>query len=160
MLASGVFPALLASAAVAAGLALGGLLFGVDFSGLDPGRAALTILCAMVSASCFGLFISVFGLLTDSIHMVLNVTSYLLMIFTGAEFPVAQLPAAGQLLSRALPLTRSIEAMTLLSSGGGEAFGPLLLGELVLAAVYALLAWAGFRCVERICCKSGKLDLF
>ena len=132
----------------------------VDFSGLDPGRAALTILCAMVSASCFGLFISVFGLLTDSIHMVLNVTSYLLMIFTGAEFPVAQLPAAGQLLSRALPLTRSIEAMTLLSSGGGEAFGPLLLGELVLAAVYALLAWAGFRGAERICRKSGKLDLF
>ena len=160
VLASGVFPALLASAAVAAGLALGGLLFGVDFSGLDPGRAALTILCAMVSASCFGLFISVFGLLTDSIHMVLNVTSYLLMIFTGAEFPVAQLPAAGQLLSRALPLTRSIEAMTLLSSGGGEAFGPLLLGELVLAAVYALLAWAGFRGAERICRKSGKLDLF
>lgn len=96
VLASGVFPALLASVAVAAGLALGGLLFGVDFSGLDRGRAALTILCAMVSASCFGLFISVFGLLTDSIHMVLNVTSYLLLIFTGAEFPVSQLPAAGR----------------------------------------------------------------
>lgn len=151
---------LLASVAVAAGLALGGLLFGVDFSRLDIGRAALTILCAMVSASCFGLFISVFGLLTDSIHMVLNVTSYLLLIFTGAEFPVSQLPAAGQLLSRALPLTRSIEAMNLLFSGGGTRFSALLLGELALAAVYVLLALAVFRGVERACRRSGKLDLF
>ena len=160
VLASGVFPALLASAAVAAGLALGGLLFGVDFSGLDLGRVALTILCAMVSASCFGLFISVFGLLTDSIYMVLNVTSYLLMIFTGAEFPVSQLPAAGRLLSLALPLTRSIEAMNLLFSGGGARFTALLLGELALAAVYVLLALAVFRGAERACRRSGKLDLF
>ena len=29
-----------------------------------------------------------------------------------------------------------------------------------VAAVYALLAWAGFRGAERICRKSGKLDLF
>lgn len=160
VLASGVFPALLASVAVAAGLLIGGLVFGVDFSGLHPALVLLTILCAMASATCFGLLLSVFGLVTGSIHLVLNVTSYVLMIFTGAEFPVSQLPAAGQLLSRVLPLTRSIEAMNLLFSGGGEAFAPLLLGELVLAAVYALLAWAGFRGAERICRKSGKLDLF
>lgn len=160
VLASGVFPALLSFVAVAAGFVVGGLLFGVDFSGLPVGYAALTILCAMVSAACFGLLLSVFGLITDSIHMVLNVTSYILMIFTGAEFPISQLPAAGRLLSRALPLTRSIEAMNLLFSGDGGAFSSLLLGELGAAAAYALLALGGFKAAEWACRKSGKFDLF
>ncbi len=63
-------------------------------------------------------------------------------------------------MSRALPLTRSIEAMNLLFSGGGGRFPALLLGELALAAVYVLLALAVFRGVERACRQSGKLDLF
>lgn len=66
----------------------------------------------------------------------------------------------GQLLSRALPLTRSIEAMNLLFSGGGARFPALLLGELRLSAVYVLLSLAVFRGMERVCRRSGKLDLF
>lgn len=159
VLASGVFPALSASAAVAAGLLVGGLVFRVDLSSIDLGYAALTILCAMISASCFGLLLSVFGLVTDSMHLVLNITSFVFMIFTGAEFPVSQLPAFGRLFSRVLPLTRSIEAMNLLFSGE-SGLAPLLLGELLTAAIYALLAMAVFRCAERACRMNGKFDLF
>lgn len=160
VLSSGVFPALFAAVAVTGGFLVGALVFGVDFSGVNLGLAALTILCAMVSATCFGLLLSVFGLITDSMNMVLNVVSYVLMIFTGAEFPVSQLPLAGWIISRLLPMTRAMEAMNLLFGDGAGKFGMLLLGEVAMAAVYALLAWGIFRLAERICRRSGRFDLF
>lgn len=160
VLASGVFPTLLASLSVLGGFVVGGLVFGVDFSGLNLGLAAVTILCAMAAATGFGLFLAVLGLLTDSMHLVLNVVSYLLMIFTGAQFPVSQLPPAGQLLAQLLPLTRSIQAMNLLFTPHSSALAPLLVGELCVAAVYVLLAWAIFRMAETVCRKNGTLDLF
>ena len=160
VLASGVFPALLAAFSVAGGFVVGGFVFGIDFTGIHMGWMVLTILCAMAAATCFGLFLAVLGLLTDSMHLVLNIVSYLLMIFTGAEFPVTQLPFVGQVLSRMLPLTRSIQAMNLLFLGDRSGFTELLLDELCVAAAYALLAWGIFGTAEKICRRSGKLDLF
>ena len=160
ILAGGVGPVVTAAVTVVFNFAVGGLLFGVDVSGVHLGLAAMTILCAMTAAACFGLLVAVFGMVTPSIHLLLNTVHYVLMIFTGAEFPVSQLHPAGQLLSRLLPLTRSIEAMNLLFSGGEGAFRRLLLEELTLAAVYALLAWAFFRPAERLCRKTGRFELF
>ena len=160
VLASGVGPVLTASATVAFNLLVGGLLFGVDFSGVDLGLVILTILCAMTAATCFGLLISVFGMISSSIHLMLNIIHYVLMLFTGAQFPVSQLPAAGQWLSRLLPLTRSLQAMDVLFGQGQGDYTRLLLGELGMAAVYALSAWGLFRSVERACCRSGTFDLF
>lgn len=160
ILASGLFPALLAALSVTAGLLVGALVFQLDFSQINLGLAALTILCAMVSSTCFGLFLAVLGLLTDSMHLVLNVVSYVLMIFTGAEFPITQLPLAGQIFSRLLPLTRSIQAMQLLFQKDSSGLAALLSGELCTAAAYTFLAWFLFRFAERLCRRSGKLELF
>lgn len=160
VLASGVFPILFASLSVLGGFVLGGVAFGVDFSNLHPGLAVVTILCAMTAATGFGLFLAALGLLTDSMHLVLNVVSYLLMIFTGAEFPVDQLPLAGQLVAQLLPLTRSIQAMNLTFDAQYRALVPLLAGEMLLAAVYVWLAWAIFRIAETMCRKHGTFDLF
>lgn len=160
VLASGIFPTLFASLSVVGGFFVGGLVFGIDFSGINLGLTAITILCAMAATTCFGLFLAVLGLLTDSMHLVLNVVSYILMIFTGAEFPVAQLPFVGRIISRLLPLTRSIQAMNLLFENDRSGFAVLLLGEIFVAAAYALLAWGIFRTAEYICRRSGKLDLF
>ena len=160
VLESGVFPALLSSLSVAGGFAVGALVFGVDFSGVNLAAAAAAIHCAMAAATGFGLFLSVMGLLTDSMHLVLNVVSYVLMIFTGAEFPVRQLPAVGQAISRLLPLTRSIRAMNLLFEGAAGGILPLLLGELAVGAAYVLAAWGVLLAAQRVCMRSGKLDLF
>ena len=70
----------------------------MDFSRVNIVLLILAISCAMISASCFGLFLSVFGLISDSMYFILNIVSYLLMIFTGAEFPVQQLPFAGRII--------------------------------------------------------------
>ena len=114
----------------------------------------------MICASCFGLLLSVFGLVSDGMHLILNMMNYILMIFTGAEFPVSQLPVIGQVFSRVLPLTRSIEAMNLLFSNDTRRFVTLLLGELTMAAIYVIAAVSVLKYADRACRKAGKYDLF
>ncbi len=160
ILANGLFPALFAVCASVCGFIVGALVFGVDFSGVNLWLAALTILVAMASATCFGLFLSVFGLMNDSMHLVLNVVSYLMMIFTGAEFPVSQLPLAGRIFSQFMPLTKAIAAMNSLFKPGQGDFVPLLLAELMTGAVYALLARALFGFAERSARRNGRFDMF
>lgn len=160
ILANGVFPTLFASIAVAGGFVVGGLIFNIDFSDINIGLAALTIICAMFAATGFGLLLAVFGLISDSMHLILNVVSYVLMIFTGAEFPISQLPLWGQWLSKLLPLTHSIEAMNVLMGKQEGNFVHLLLGELGIAILYMIAAWATLRRAERVCRTSGRFDLF
>ena len=93
-------------------------------------------------------------------HLILNMMNYILMIFTGAEFPVSQLPVIGQVFSRVLPLTRSIEAMNLLFSNDTSGFAALLFGELAMAAVYVIAAVSVLKYADRACKKAGKYDLF
>lgn len=160
VLSYGFIPSFLAVGSVVLGFAVGAVVFGIDFSGVNLGLAMLTIFCAMICASCFGLLLSVFGLLSDSMHLILNMMNYILMIFTGAEFPVSQLPLVGQVISKVLPLTRSIKAMNLLFGNGAGDFVVLLLGELAMAAVYVLASVSVLKYAERACRKAGKFDLF
>ena len=160
ILASGLYPALFAVIASACGFLVGSLVFGVDFSGVNLGLAALAILCAMASATCFGLFLSVFGLMSDSMHLVLNVVSYLLMIFTGAEFPVSQLPLFGRVIAQLMPLTKAIAAMNSLFGPEQGTFWTLMLAEPATGAVYAILARVLFGFAERCARRNGQFDLF
>ena len=98
--------------------------------------------------------------MSDSMHLVLNVVSYLLMIFTGAEFPVSQLPLAGRIVAQFMPLTKSISAMNLLFKEDLSSFWLLLGGEIVTGVTYALLAWAIFGFAERTARRSGRFDMF
>lgn len=160
ILANGVFPAFFAVCASVFGLLVGALVFHVDFSSVNLGLVVVTILCAMIAASCFGLFLAVFGLISDSMHLVLNVVSYLMLIFTGAEFPVSQLPLAGRIIAQFLPLTKSISAMNLLFKKENGLFWILLLGEIATGVMYAMLAWTIFGFIERSARKSGRFDMF
>lgn len=161
VLASGVFPALMAAVTVAVGFLLGGLIFGVSFAGVDLGLVALSILAAMWAATGFGLLLSACSLLTDSMHLLLNIVSFILMLCTGAEVPLSQLPGWARFLSNFLPMTRSMAAVNLLfDGGGGERFFSLLAGELLVGLGFFLLAWAVLRLTERAARRAGKFDLF
>ncbi len=160
ILANGLFPALFAVCASVCGFIVGSLIFDVSFSQVNLGLAALTVFCAMASATCFGLFISAFGLMSDSMHLILNIISYLMMIFTGAEFPISQLPPVGRAVAQLMPLTKAISAMNLLFEPEHGQFWTWLLAELATGAVYALLAWAIFGFAERSARRSGRFDMF
>lgn len=160
ILASGVFPALQSAAMVVVGFMIGGAVFDVDFSNLNLALVVLTIICAMISATCFGLFFAIFGLISDSMHLILNTVSGVLLIFTGAEFPISQLPAAGQMVSKMLPLTHSLQAMNLLFESDRSSFWMLLGTELLIATGYIIATCGIFGAVERTARHSGRFDIF
>jgi len=60
-------------------------LFKVDFSNVHLGMYFVIIVAAMFCASGFGMILGIFGMLTSEIHLFLNSTSLLLIIFTGAK---------------------------------------------------------------------------
>lgn len=85
----------------------------------------------------------------------------MLLIFTGSNFPVTQLPESLQAISYALPLTRSIQAARGVASGMGwnEVF-VLLVGEVIVGIAYVLLATGLVKYAERVAIKEGSLELF
>lgn len=161
ILEKGFFVSLEAAITTFAGFMAGCMVFRVSLEHVSLGYIFLLILLSTIAAVGFGLFLVVFGLVTDQMHFVLNVVNYVLLIFTGAEFPVSQLPLAGQVLSQALPLTRSIAAAKLLFAGGsaGDVF-ILMFGELLLAVVYFVSGAGILRIVEKLAVKKAALEIF
>ena len=97
----------------------------------------ITFSAGMFSAVGFGLFISVFGLISDQMHMFLNLTQCLLLILSGANFLVSQLPNIFQKLSYVLPLTSGISAtQTMLAQASAKLLIQLVLGEVNQAFGY------------------------
>ena len=118
------------------------------------------ILTAMMAMTGLGLLLSALSLLGDGMHFLLNVSQYVLMIFTGVQFPVAQLPAAVRWISGLLPLTRSVRAMDLLLGGDRRGWIPLAAGEAALGLAYCFLAAGLLRLTARRALKTGGLELF
>lgn len=139
---------------------VGSLIFKVDFSGMNLCKVFATIICAMISASCFGLLLAVFGMISDNMHLILNSVSGLLMIFTGAEFPIENLPKQVQFVSWLFPLTKSIKAMNELLEGSGDHFILLLMMEILTGLLYIILARMIFAGAERAARMNGSLDMY
>jgi ABC-2 type transport system permease protein len=139
----------------------GVLIFGLDLSAADPGALALTILLATISTAGLGLLMGCLSLVTLNVMFVNNTVYFLLLVFSGANIPVASLPAWMQVISWCLPLTRGIAAARLIIRGAGLAeVSPLLLGELAVGAVYALLGYSLFRWFEFQAKRRGTLEAF
>lgn len=161
ILHKGFFSCLTAMVTVSVGFLAGGLIFHVDFSKINLGLFAVAVLAAMFVAAGFGLFIGIFGLITDQMHFVLNLMSYVLMIFCGANFPISQLPPAVRLVSDIIPLTRSIAAVNMLfGERDMHLFASLLLQEAGIGVVYYMLSYLLIRAVEKRAVKKGSMELF
>lgn len=161
ILEKGFFCCIETAATTFVGFLMGCLVFHISFQGVPIGEILLFILISTLAATGFGLFLGVFGLVTDEMHFILNLTNYVLLIFSGAEFPIAQLPPAMRVISGMIPLTRSIEAANLLFEGKefSDVAG-LVLGELLLAGVYFLFGALVIRRVEKIAIKRATLEVF
>lgn len=134
---------------VVMGLTWGALLLGVDFSRTDLPALGLVILITTFSTSGLGLFLGCMSLMTVNVMFINNTMYFLLLFFSGANFPVDKLPQWMQAISWALPLTRGIAAARAVIAGSalGEV-APLLWGEIGLGAVYIFLGYSLFRWFE------------
>jgi hypothetical protein len=93
------------------------ILFGLDLSRTDPLALALAILITTFSTSGLGLLLGCISLVSLETMFINNTAYFLLLIFSGANIPLAQLPGWMQKISWALPLTRGIAAARALIDG-------------------------------------------
>jgi ABC-2 type transport system permease protein len=101
------------------------------------------------------------SLITVNVMFVNNFVYFLLLIFSGANIRLNEVPAWVQATSSILPLTRGISAARLLVQGASLAeVMPLLLGELAVGVVYALLGYLLFAVFEVEAKKRGTLEVF
>ena len=143
------------------GFLAGCFVFDVSLKNVPMVQLVGLIFLSTFAAAGFGLFIGIFGLVTDQMHFILNVMNYILLIFCGAEFPVAQLPRVCQMISQLLPLTRSIAAAQLLVAGDAlEEVAKLMIGEVMLAAIYFCLGAILIRIIEKLAVKNAVLEVF
>lgn len=155
------FTCLVAMATVVLGFIAGGLLFSVDYSEMNWFLFLLAVIVAMFAATGFGMFIGIFGLISDQMHFVLNFMSYVLMIFCGANFPVSQLPLSARIISEFLPLTHSIKAVNMLFDNlENYQFPMLLLQEAGVGVLFFLLSSFLISLIEKISVKKGASEVF
>jgi ABC-2 type transport system permease protein len=143
------------------GLGWGMLLFGLDLSSTNPAALILTILVTTFSTAGLGLLMGCLSLITRNVMLVNNTVYFLLLIFSGANFPAESLPGWLQPISMVLPLTRGIASTRLIIAG--EPFHEItrLLGqEALIGIVLMLVGFAMFRIFETKAKQLGTLDIF
>jgi ABC-2 type transport system permease protein len=146
---------------VAIGLMWGVLLLGVNLSHTDGGALALTILITTFSTSGLGLLLGCLSLVTVNVMFINNFVYFALLIFSGANVPIATLPGWMQAISQALPLTRGIAASRALIAGSSLAdVVPLLMGEFLLGVIYIAIGYMMFRWFEFQAKRRGTLEAF
>lgn len=146
---------------VVVGFFWGVALLGLDLSGANLPALVLTILITTASTCGLGLLLGSLSLMTLNIMFVNNFVWMALLLFSGANVPLANLPAWMQVVSAGLPLTRGIAAARLLVRGGTLAeVTPLLAGELAVGFIFALLGYLLFSWFETQAKRRGTLEAF
>jgi len=139
----------------------GVLLMGLDLSNTDIGALALTILVTTISTCGLGLLMGCLALITVNVMFVNNFVYFLLLIFSGANIPLAQLPSWIQFVSYSLPLTRGILVARQLVDGAGlMEISPLLWGELGVGLAYFFVGYVLFAIFEVVAKRRGTLEVF
>jgi len=139
----------------------GVVLMGLDLSHTNIPALAITILITTISTCGLGLLMGCLALITVNVMFVNNFVYFLLLIFSGANIPIVQLPGWVQVVSYALPLTRGIAAARLLVGGAGLLeVTPLLLGELGVGLAYFLVGYILFAVFEVVAKRRGTLEVF
>ncbi|NPV56457.1 MAG: ABC transporter permease [Anaerolineae bacterium] len=137
----------------------GVVLLGLDLSHTDLPALLLTILITTISTSALGLLMGCISLITTNVMFVNNTVYFSLLIFSGANIPIANLPAWVRAISYGLPLTRGVAAARAIISGMELAqVAPLLLGEMGIALLYGFAGYWLFRIFEQVAKRRGSLE--
>jgi ABC-2 type transport system permease protein len=130
-------------------LVVGTAIVGVDLPASAYGPLLLTALISVVGCTGFGLLGAGFGLVLREQGVLANIMFGVLLIFTGANVPVDELPGWMQTVSEGLPFTHGIEAGRRVADGAGlgEVAG-LLAAEAAIGLAYAALGYACIRAAE------------
>jgi ABC-type multidrug transport system permease subunit len=140
-------------------LTVGALLLGLRVPA--PALPGLAVALAAGSLACgfFGLTLGALGLRFRDVWVVSNIASALLLLLTGVNVPSAALPGWMAAIGRWLPITHAASAARQLAAGQSlAAVAPLLLKELLVAALYAGVAAVLLRIFEAESRRTASLD--
>jgi len=139
----------------------GVLLMGLDLSHTNIPALALVILITTISTCGLGLLMGCLALITVNVMFINNFVYFVLLIFSGANIPLADLPKWIQAISFGLPLTRGITAARSIVSGASlSEIAPLLWGELTVGLIYFVLGYLLFAVFEVTAKRRGTLEVF
>lgn len=143
------------------GLTAGYFLFNCNFENTNFGLLALCLFVSMFAAMGMGLLIGSIGLVASDINLILNLSMFVVIIFTGAEFPLHNLPPLLQDAAYFLPITRAIEASRLIVSGDISSQVYSLIGmEFVVGVVYMIIGYFVLKYMEILAKKYAALDVY
>ena len=130
-------------------LVVGGAIVGVDIAASSYPALLVTALVSAFACTGFGLVGAGFGLVLRDQAVLANILFGLLLIFTGANVPIDDLPGWMQTISQGLPFTHGIEAGRRIASGDGLGdVAGLLATEAAIGLVYTALGYAFIRAAE------------
>ena len=135
------------------------LAFGLQLPIGSWGGMVLAILIATLAVSGLGLLLGAVAYLVLDAAFLVNLMVFALLLLSGANIPLSELPPWLAYLGQALPLTRSIEAARALAAGGEITTAlPLLLGDLAIGLGYALAGFTLFSWIETQARRRGTFE--
>jgi ABC-2 type transport system permease protein len=137
------------------------ILFNLDLSNTDPIALILTILVTTFSTSGLGLLMGCLGLITREVMFINNFIYFFILVFSGANIAISELPVWMQGVSRYIPLTRGIASARMIINGSKiNDVMPILLEEIALGVFFTFLGYFLFRWFENTAKKKGTLEVF
>ncbi len=134
-------------------------LFGLDLSRADWAGLALAVVVATFGASTIGMVMGGAAYLVLDATFLANGAMFALLLLSGANVPLEDLPAWTAPLYWALPITRSVEASRAYVAGADFASGlPLLVGDALIGTAWALAGLFLFRWIEDQARRRGTLE--
>jgi ABC-2 type transport system permease protein len=112
--------------------------------------AILLVICvASFSCTGLGLITAAIGLRVRETAVLNNIIFGLLLIFTGANVPLDEMPGWMEAIGRSVPLTHAIEAAREIANGASLAdVSGLLATEFAIGVVYTILGYGALRFME------------
>ena len=130
-------------------LAVGTIILGVDIPLSSVPALALVIVVAAFSCTGLGLINAAVSLRVRENAVLSNVIFGFLLIFTGANVPLSELPGWMATMSQGLPFTHAIKAARRLADGASFGSVSGLVGtELLIGLCYAAIGYAVLRFME------------
>lgn len=140
-------------------LGLGMLAFGIRFPHASVGWALLALLVTAMSLSGLGLLLANLSLVGTNPNLLINIVFYGLILVTGANVPLADLPAPLAAIGNAVSMTHGLAAVRAALAGRTSTVPGQLGWELLIGVCYAGAGIVLFRYAEWHARRAGTLDL-
>jgi len=113
------------------------------------------------STAGLGLLMGCVGLITRNVMLINNTIYFLLLLFSGANIRIENLPKWMQVVSKYIPLTRGITSTRMIVNGAGlNDVRSLLLEEILIGIGFSVLGFVLFSTFETKAKKIGTLEIF